>query len=158
MKWLNPKVATMYIEINTSFKDHFHFRNFVSDLTQFFGWPWATIPFSSVFKAKNWLQSFFPLKFIIFYICQYLLGILLKYAVWMKKIRRYWFILRAGIIVMMNGLHLTVNVWGHTDGNTFFRTLKKKRFDKPNLFWSTKLKKGIHCTSAVDYWLFLVNA
>ena len=53
MKWLNAEVATMYIEINTSFKDHFHFRNFVSDLTQFFGWPWATIPFSSVFKAKN---------------------------------------------------------------------------------------------------------
>ena len=89
MKWLNAKVATMYIEINTLFKDHFNFRNFVSDLTQFFGWPCATIPFSSVFKAKNLLQSFFPLKFIIFYICQYLLGILLKYAVLMKKIRRY---------------------------------------------------------------------
>ena len=66
MKWLNPKVATMYIEINTSFKDHFYFRNFVSDLTQFFGWPWATIPFSSVFKAKNWLQSFFSFK--VYYI------------------------------------------------------------------------------------------
>ena len=65
MKWLNVKVATMYIEINTSFKDHFHFRNFVSDLTQFFGWSWATYPLVLFSKQKIDYRVF---SFKVYYI------------------------------------------------------------------------------------------
>lgn len=65
----------------------------------------------------------------MYYFFFFVLGILQRSVEWMTRRRRCWFILRDGIIVMMSGSHLIVNVWDHMDVNICLVRPKMKRFD-----------------------------